>query len=116
MSKAPGGDRADAPADAAGVRVRWDDSAMRSNYANVCQVAGTREEIALLFGVNQTWTAAAKELVVQVLDKVIISPYAAKRLHLLLGRVIQEYETRYGPLPVEAGPQPRPAEPLPTGG
>jgi len=37
------------------VKVRWDDSSMRSAYANVCNVAGTREEIVLLFGMNQAW-------------------------------------------------------------
>src|SRR5262245_21260426 len=100
----------------AGIRVRWDDANMRSNYANVCNVAGTREEIVLLFGINQSWNAAQKELVVQLLDRITLNPYAAKRLNLLLGRVIKEYESRYGALPIEAGEQPRPAEPLPTGG
>ena len=28
----------------------WDDSAMQTHYANVCNVMGTREEMALLFG------------------------------------------------------------------
>ena len=37
------------------VRIRWDDSNMRSVYANVCNVAGTREEIVILFGMNQAW-------------------------------------------------------------
>ena len=58
MSKAPSGDPAEGPADAGGVRERWDDSPMRSNDAYVCNVGGTREESALLFGVNQTWTWA----------------------------------------------------------
>jgi hypothetical protein len=116
MNKLQGGDRADGPAGDGGVRVRWDDANMRSAYANVCNVAGTREEIVLLFGVNQTWNSAQKELVVQLLEKVILSPFAAKRLNLLLGRVIKEYEARYGALHIEPGDQPRPAEPLPTGG
>ena len=114
MSKEQGGDR---PGGAeGGFRVRWDDSNMRSLYSNVCNVTGTREEIVLLFGVTQNWNAAAKELVVQLLDRVVLNPYAAKRLHMLLGRVLQEYESRYGALPIETGGQPRPAEPLPTGG
>jgi hypothetical protein len=29
------------------LKVRWDNTAMRSSYANVCNVAGTREEIVL---------------------------------------------------------------------
>jgi Protein of unknown function (DUF3467) len=98
-----------------GLNIRWDDSAMRSAYANVCNVTGTREEIVLLFGVNQNWTNATKELVIQLLDRIILSPFAAKRLNLLLSRVLKEYETRYGQLPIEAGENPRPSEALPTG-
>jgi hypothetical protein len=99
----------------AGVSVRWDDSTMRSAYANVCNVTGTREEIILLFGVNQSWNSAQRELVVQLLDRVIMSPFAAKRLSILLTRVLREYESRYGQLQTEVGDQPRPSEQLPTG-
>jgi Protein of unknown function (DUF3467) len=112
MSKERGGDR---PAGDGGIRVRWDDANMRSLYSNVCNVTGTREEIVLLFGVNQNWNSATRELVVQLQDRIVLNPYAAKRLNLLLGRVIKEYESRYGALPIEAGEQPRPSEPLPTG-
>lgn len=97
------------------INIRWDDSAMRSAYANVCNVTGTREEIVLLFGVNQNWTSTNKELVIQLLDRVILSPFAAKRLNLLLSRVLKEYETRYGALPIENVENPRPSESLPTG-
>ena len=34
-------------------KVVWDDSKMKTTYANVCNVLGTREEIMLLFGANQ---------------------------------------------------------------
>ena len=113
MSKERG---SDGPAAEGGVRVRWDDANMRSNYANVCNVAGTREEIVLLFGVNQNWNAGSRELVVQLLDRITLNPYAAKRLNQLLARVIREYEARYGALHIEAGEPHRPSEPLPTGG
>jgi hypothetical protein len=82
--------------------VRWDDSAMRTLYANACNVTGTREEIALLFGVNQAWHEEVKELVVQLQDRVLLSPFAAKRLSLLLNRVLHAYEERYGPIPIES--------------
>jgi hypothetical protein len=85
--------------------VRWDDSSMRSQYSNVCNVTGTREEIILLFGVHQAWRPDLKELTVQLQDRIIINPYAAKRLHLLLGRVLKAYETKYGALQTE-GPAP----------
>jgi hypothetical protein len=116
MSKELGDARPAVQSRANGLTVRWDDSGMRSSYANVCNVAGTREEIVLLFGVNQAWNAAQRELVVQLLDRITLNPYAAKRLNLLLSRVLKEYEARYGALPIEAGEQPRPSEPLPTGG
>jgi hypothetical protein len=34
-------------------RIVWDDTNMRSVYCNVSNVAGGREEIVLLFGMNQ---------------------------------------------------------------
>ena len=114
MSKEPGDIRPGVQTRTGGLTVRWDDSGMRSSYANVCNVAGTREEIVLLFGVNQAWNSAQKELIVQLLEKLILSPFAAKRLNLLLTRVLREYESRYGQLHIEAG-DPQPAEPLPTG-
>jgi hypothetical protein len=98
-----------------GVSIRWDDAAMKSAYANVCNVTGTREEIVLLFGVNQSWSAATRELVIQLLNRVILSPFAAKRLNLLLSRVLKEYESRYGTIQIEASGQPQPSETLPTG-
>jgi hypothetical protein len=115
MTSTKNPDRPNAQAGEQGVNIRWDDSAMRSAYANVCNVTGTREEIVLLFGVNQTWAGASKELVIQLLERIILSPFAAKRLNLLLSRVLKEYEARYGQLPLEAGTQPQPAETLPTG-
>lgn len=99
---------------AGGIAVKWDDSGMQSCYANVCHVTGTREEVVLLFGVNQSWNNAQKELVIQLLKKITVSPYAAKRLNLLLSRVLREYESRYGPLNIEVGEQPQPVEQLPT--
>ena len=91
----------EAAADAAGVKIRWDDSQMKSAYANVCNVSSTREEVVLMFGVNQAWQRGQAEVVIQLTDRLILSPYAAKRLSLLLQGVMREYETRFGELPVE---------------
>jgi len=96
-------------------KIRWDDSNMRSTYSNVCNVTGTREELVLLFGVHQAWRSDAKEVTVQLQDRIILSPYAAKRLNLLLSRAIREYESRYGTLPIEAADQGGLSERLPTG-
>jgi hypothetical protein len=83
------------------VKIRWDSSNMRSAYANVFNVAGTREEIVVLFGMNQTWNASQKELTVQLSDRIVLSPFVAKRLSLVLANVVRDYESRYGKLDVE---------------
>jgi hypothetical protein len=86
------------------VKIRWDSSNMRSAYANVFNVAGTREEVVLLFGMNQAWDATQKELTVQLSDRLVLSPFVAKRLSIVLGNVIRDYELRYGKLDVETRP------------
>ena len=44
-----------------GTKIKWDDSNMKSAYANVCNVSSTREEVVLLFGVNQAWNRARRK-------------------------------------------------------
>jgi len=95
------GNPADAK-DSATPTLKWDDSHMRSGYANVCNVTSTREEVVLLFGMNQAWNRGQKEVTIQLTDRIIISPYAAKRLATLLDGVVKEYERRFGALSVEA--------------
>jgi hypothetical protein len=96
-----------AKADAqAQTKIKWDDSGMKSSYANVCNVTSTREEVVMLFGINQAWNRGQKEVTIQLTDRIIISPYAAKRLVTLLEGVVKEYEKRFGALNVE-GPTPR---------
>ena len=83
-------------------KVVWDDSRMNTSYSNVCNVLGSREEITLLFGANQAWHSGQKEVKVLLSDRIVLNPYAAKRLAGLLDRVLTEYEARYGQLKLEA--------------
>ena len=80
------------------MQVKWDDTNMKSAYANVCNVMSTREEVVLMFGVNQAWHAGQKEVTVQLTDRIILSPHAAKRLSLLLTNIVKQYEERFGQL------------------
>ena len=83
-------------------RVEWDDSKMDTTYANVANAASTREEVALLFGTNMTWKISGdKPVKIELTNRIILSPYAAKRFMLLLGGVLDEYESRFGKLEVE---------------
>ena len=69
-------------------KVNWDDSKMATSY-----------ELTLLFGMNQTWnTAEAKELTVELNNRILLTPYAAKRLLTLLAARMRDYETRIGPI------------------
>jgi hypothetical protein len=89
-------------------KIVWDDSNMRSFYSNVCNVAGTREEIVFLFGMNQAWHSGQKEVKIRLADRIVLSPFVAKRLAVLLNNILQDYEFRYGTLDTEA---PRSSEP-----
>lgn len=83
-------------------RVEWDDSKMDTTYANVANAASTREEVALLFGTNKTWKISEdKPVHIELTNRVILSPYAAKRFAMILNGVLEEYESRFGKLDVE---------------
>jgi hypothetical protein len=81
--------------------VDWDDSQMQSSYANVVNASSTREEVNLLFGTNETWKAdETREFHVRLTNRIVLSPFAAKRLWVLLGTILKEYESRFGKLDV----------------
>ncbi|QSA97860.1 DUF3467 domain-containing protein [Methylococcus sp. EFPC2] len=83
------------------LHLKWDDSKMQTTYANAVNAASTREEVSLFFGTNQTWNLKEdQEVVVQLSDRIVLNPYAAKRLSILLSGIVQEYEKRFGQLPV----------------
>src|SRR5438477_5471942 len=81
--------------------VCWDDTHLKSSYANVCNVSSTREEVILMFGINQSWERGQSEVTIQLTDRLVLSPFAAKRLATLLTSVMREYEARFGVLNLE---------------
>jgi len=85
--------------------VNWDDSQMRTSYANVVNASSTREEVSIFFGTNMTWSLNDKrEFNVKLNDRMVLSPFAAKRLSILLQAILKEYETRFGKLEVPGVP------------
>ena len=82
-------------------QLRWDDSRMTTHFANVVNIQSTREQVDLFFGTNQTWNANEESaLSIELSNRLILSPFAAKRLSIALNRVLREYEQRYGALEV----------------
>ena len=49
---------------------------------------------------NEEWERTIRPI--HVTDRIVISPFAAKRLSMLLGNVVKEYENRFGTLNIEA--------------
>ena len=72
-------------ADTEELKVHWATTNMRTTYANVSNVTSTREEVT-----------------VELSDRIILNPYAAKRLLLVLKNVLDQYESRFGQLKIEA--------------
>ncbi|SRR6266568_209881 len=80
--------------------VKWDTTNLRSSYSNFCNANSTREEVVLNFGVNKTWERGAQDaLDIELNHRIVLSPFAAKRLSDLMQQLMKEYETRYGALP-----------------
>ncbi len=85
--------------------VQFDVSNLQSSYANVCNVSSTREEVVLAFGVNTVWERGQANMQVQMTNRIVLNPYAAKRLATVLNRVVAEYEARFGALKDDTKPQ-----------
>ncbi|HEV8327817.1 MAG TPA: DUF3467 domain-containing protein [Nitrospiraceae bacterium] len=85
--------------------VQFDVSNLQSSYANVCNVSSTREEVVLAFGVNNVWERAQANIQVQLTNRIVLNPYAAKRLAAVLNRVVAEYESKFGTLNDDPRPQ-----------
>jgi hypothetical protein len=101
----------EAPAAAArpaseGPKINWDQSKMKTTYANVCNVSSTREEVSVMFGTNQSINLGQGEIAIELTDRIILNPYAAKRLAQILAGVTQKYEATFGPLKIEIDGKP----------
>lgn len=80
--------------------VKWDTANLHSSYANFCNANSTREEVVLNFGVNKTWERGSQDAFeIELNHRIMLSPFAAKRLTELLQQLMKEYEARYGALP-----------------
>jgi len=88
-------------------KVHWDDTNLSTSYANVVNATATHEEVTVFFGTNQTWNVQAEnELTIKLSERIILNPLAAKRLFLLLGGVLKDYESRYGVLDIKGSIKP----------
>jgi hypothetical protein len=95
------------------VKIRWNSSDTRNAYANHFNVIVTREEMTLCFGLNQALDTSQKEVTVQLSNGIVLNPFTVKRFVTVLNNVLQDYESKYGPLKVKA-PRPSDSEQIPS--
>ena len=79
-------------------KVHWNTQSLKSSYANFCNATSTREEVVLNFGVSNNWDRTPQEMEIELAHRIVLSPFAAKRLLGILTKLVGEYESRYGQL------------------
>ena len=77
-------------------RARWDDSRAKRSHANECAVSAGTGQFVVSFGISAVPQAGHDAVVVEVTQRVAMTPRVAKQLAVLLDRVLREYESRYG--------------------
>ena len=82
------------------VQVQLDDTNATVSYASTVQVRGSAEDITIDFAgpLRSTSPKIAKLTIDQ---RIILNPYAAKRLALAIGQAISQYEKTYGQLELD---------------
>jgi len=88
------------------VRVRIDESNVKTSYASGFRPIVTAEEVMLDFGLNLARLTGDKEspyeVVFQANNRVIMSYYCTKRLTIALSQLIRRFEEKFGELELNA--------------
>jgi hypothetical protein len=93
-----GKEKAPAETQPLAAKVHWNTQSLKSSYANFCNATSTREEVVLNFGVSNNWDRTPQEMEIELAHRIVLSPFAAKRLLGILTKLVGEYESRYGQL------------------
>jgi len=75
--------------------VTWDAAGMTTVFGTVWNVIGTREEISLLFA-SRSLRTGDREETITLSDRIILSPHTAKRLLVLLRKIMARHQQRFG--------------------
>ena len=78
-----------------------DDSNANVNYSTTVHINGSPEEFALDFSRGVRPGPRPNTAVLRVDSKVILSPWAAKRLAIELSQAVQRYEETFGTLEID---------------
>lgn len=81
-----------------------DDSHMDTQHPDIFNITNTREEVTLCFGTVRSVDSTANALSALLSSRIILSPYTAKRIAILLAKKIAEYEAAHGSVTGESAP------------
>ena len=83
------------------VQLQIDDAQSPTYYSSTSRISASGEEITVDFSMGPKPTGQQNVARMKIDARVVLSPWAAKRLALALGQTIQRYEQAYGPLEID---------------
>lgn len=78
----------------------WNAANMKSTYVNATNVVAGREEVMMILGVNQAWQMDQEKVNVDIAERVVMTPFTAKRLAIMLSATVRAYEAKYGKIEI----------------
>ena len=82
-------------------QLQIDESKTEMFYSSTARVYGSAEEIILDFSQGIRPSGRENVSVMRIDARIVVSPWAAKRLALALGQAVQKYEQAYGTLEID---------------
>jgi hypothetical protein len=83
------------------MQLQIDDSTTPITYSTTVRVWGSAEEINLDFAGPLRPTNQPKVARLKIDQRLVLNPWAAKRLAIALGQAVSRYEQTYGPLELD---------------
>ena len=83
------------------MQLQIDESKVETFYSSTARVYGSAEELIVDFSQGIRPSGQNNVSVMRIDSRVILSPWAAKRLALALGQAVQRYEQTYGILEID---------------
>ena len=94
-------------------QVQVDDSKVLATYANFCRVTGSPEELIIDFGLNTQPMGVPAEPI-EVLERIVLNYYTAKRMLAALQMSLQRHEAAFGVLETDVQKRVMPGVMRPT--
>lgn len=82
-------------------QLRIDESSVATFFSSTSRIWGTAEEIMLDFSQGVRPTGQRNVAVLKIDSRVVMTPWAAKRLAIALGQTVQRYEQQYGTIEID---------------